>query len=649
MERRTNRLNWLIGGAQGSGVDSAANIFAKACAIGGLHVYGQREYYSNIMGEHSYFQIRVYDQPRSATSDRTHLLVSFDAETVFLHGRSVVPGGGIIYDPKLAETPLERLPTLEHRQSEELAEYLKEQGKGETLGDFLQLQSERGVQLFPVPYDPILNELAQESGQPLSKLKRATNTMAVAASIALLGYDMEWLKKALEDVFAGKQRIIDLNVRVSEMVIAHVKESTDSEFFCKLEPIATEEKRIYINGNQAVALGKILAGCTMQSYYPISPATDESTYLEAHEVFKLGGSANGGTGSLVVVQTEDEIAAINMANGAALAGARASTATSGPGFCLMIEGLGFAGINEVPIVVTLYQRGSPSTGLPTRGEQGDLTFAVTAGHGEFPRIVLASGDLEEAFYDAIDAFNFAEEYQMPVIHMMDKTLASGNQTYADFDVSKVTIKRGKLLTESELAELAEEGAYKSFQYSKDGISPRSVYGMKGGIFWKTSDEHDEWGHITEDPQVRVKMMDKRMGKLDLIAQEVPSDRKFSIHGDPKAKNVIVSWGSTKGAILEAMESLADEGLTTKFIQCRMIWPFPHEITEHLENAKTKIGIENNYSGQLARLVRQETGIAMDNLIVKFNGRPMSVNEIEDSIRAILASEAPEKVVLQNGT
>jgi 2-oxoglutarate ferredoxin oxidoreductase subunit alpha len=648
MERRINRLNWLIGGAQGSGVDSAANMFAKACAFGGLHVYGQREYYSNIMGEHSYFQLRVYDQPRSASSDRTHLLVSFDAETVFLHGRGVIPGAGIIYDPKLAQTPLERLPTLENNKRRELAEYLAENGKEETLGDFLQLQSDRGVLLFPIPYDEILNNLAEESGLALSKLKRATNTMAVAASCSLLGYGMEWLGKALEDVFGGKQKIIDLNIRVSEMVYEHMSNLFDGEFICQLEPVPNDEKRIYVNGNQAVAMGKILAGCTLQSYYPISPATDESTYLEAHELFNLNGSHNGEQSAIVVVQMEDEIAAVNAANGAALAGARAATATSGPGFCLMIEGLGFAGINEIPIVITLYQRGSPSTGLPTRGEQGDLWFAVFAGHGESPRIVLASGGLQESFYDAIDAFNYAEEYQLPVVHLMDKALASGSQTFPDFDTSNVKIKRGKLLTEDELSKLTEDGAYKSFAYSDDGISPRSVYGMKGGIFWKTSDEHDEWGHITEDPEVRVKMMDKRMSKFDTILREIPSDKRFTVHGDPDAETVIVSWGSTKGAILEAIEMLAEEGIKIKFIQARMIWPFSQEITAHLDGAKVKIGIENNFSGQFAKLVRQETGIVMDNLIVKYNGRPMSVDEVYDSIKSILSQEAPEKVVLTRG-
>ncbi len=222
MERRINRLNWLIGGAQGSGVDSAAGMFARACAMGGLHIYGQREYYSNIMGEHSYFQVRVSEEPIQATSDQTYLLATFDAETVFLHARSVVSQGGIIYDPKLADTTLERLPTMDHRAREDMAQYLSESGAGDSLQDLLNLQEKRGVKLYPVPYDELLQRLSEELGQPLSQLKRTANTMAVAASCAILHYGLEWLEKALGDVFKEKKRVIELNIRACEMVYEHI-------------------------------------------------------------------------------------------------------------------------------------------------------------------------------------------------------------------------------------------------------------------------------------------------------------------------------------------------------------------------------------------------------------------------------------------
>lgn len=656
-----NRLAWLIGGAQGSGVDKGATMFAQACAYGGLHIYGQREYYSNIMGEHSYYLVRVDERPVRSITDQIGLLASFDAETAFLHALDVIPKGGIIYDPKLAETPLSRLAAIEHRARDDLKAYLASKGLGETLNDMLRDAEARGVRLFPLPYEEILQKLAQQTGAPFSTLKRLTNTMAVAASLALLNYELKLLEKALADLFKGKQKIIEMNMRACELTYEHI--APEDDFFVKLEPLQTKETRLYLTGNQAVALGKILAGCSFQTYYPISPATDESVYLEAHEVFPQNGLAepeaeetavlaqnpNHKHGAILVVQTEDEIAAITMATGAALAGARAATSTSGPGFSLMVEALGWAGINEVPVVVTLYQRGSPSTGLPTRSEQGDLRFALHAGHGEFPRIVLASGDLEECFYDAVRAFNYAERYQLPVIHLLDKSLASSSRTYPVFDTEKVRIERGRLLSEQELLELSGNGAYKRFEFTESGISARSVLGMKGGTFWKTGDEHDEWGHITEDPLVRVRMMEKRAKKLETAAREIPNEEKLNFFGDPNAETLILSWGSPKGPILDAMELLESEGHRLSFLQARLLWPLPaEEIERRLKRAKCRIAVENNFSGQFAGLVREHTGIAMDYLIVKFNGRPMSVDEIYNALKQILLGKAPKKVVLTHG-
>ena len=660
---KKNKLAWLIGGAQGSGVDKGATMFAQACAYGGLHLYGQREYYSNIMGEHSYYLMRVGEKPVRSITDQVALLASFDAETVFLHALDIVPQGGIVYDPKLAETPVSRLAAMEHRARDDLKAYLASKGLGETLSDMLRDAEARGVQLFPVPYEEILQRLAQETEEPFSTLKRLTNTMAVAASLALLKYELKFLERALTDLFKGKQKIINMNVRACELVYEHIERNFKNDFFVRLEPVQTKETRIYLTGNQAVALGKILAGCSFQTYYPISPATDESVYLETHEVFMQNGLAepqaeetailarnpNHKRGAILVVQTEDEIAAITMATGAALAGARAATSTSGPGFSLMVEALGWAGINEVPIVVTLYQRGSPSTGLPTRSEQGDLRFALHAGHGEFPRIILASGDLEECFYDAVRVFNYAEKYQLPVIHLLDKSIASSSRTYPIFDTERVRIERGRLLTEQELLELSTNGAYKRFEITQSGISPRSVPGMKGGTFWKTGDEHDEWGHITEDPIVRVRMMEKRAKKLETAAHEIPNEEKFNFFGHPDADTVIVSWGSPKGAILDTMELLEGEGHRLGFLQVRLLWPLPaEEIERHLRHAKRRVAVENNFSGQFAGLVREHTGIAMDYLIVKYNGRPMSVDEIYDALKQILTGQAPKKVVLTHG-
>ena len=244
-----------------------------------------------------------------------------------------------------------------------------------------------------------------------------------------------------------------------------------------------------------MGIAKILAGCRLQTYYPITPASDESEYLEAHENIELektiGDEAQAMQGAVTVVQTEDEIAAITMAVGGALTGTRASTSTSGPGFSLMCEGMGWAGINEVPVVITLYQRGGPSTGLPTRHEQGDLRFALHAGHGDFPRIVLASGDLEEMFYDVPRSFNYAEKYQLPVVHIVDKAMANSDMTYKIFDPSLAKIERGKLIKDFIPG---HEGEYfERYKQTVSGVSPRPAIGTKGGIYWNTGDEHDERG------------------------------------------------------------------------------------------------------------------------------------------------------------
>jgi 2-oxoglutarate ferredoxin oxidoreductase subunit alpha len=650
-----HRLTWLIGGAQGSGVDSAANIFARACAFGSLHVYGQREYYSNIMGEHSYYHISVADRPVRASRDYADILVTFDAETVFLHAQNVLAGGGLIYDPKLAETPLERVQAMEERARHSLTHYLtSEKGLDATLGSMVRDAEARGVRCFPIPYDQLLQQLANETGTPLSALKRVINTLAVASSCAILRYEKELLRRAVEAIFVGKPKVIELNARACELAYQYVNNSFAEDVFRRLEPADTKDERIYLTGNEAVALGKIAAGCSVQTYYPISPATDESTYLDAHSIFpqRAGQGKQKQQAAILVLQTEDEIAAITSATGAALAGARASTSTSGPGFSLMVEGLGWAGINEVPLVVTLYQRGSPSTGLPTRSEQGDLRFALHAGHGEFPRLIIASGDLEECFYDAVRAFNWAERYQTPVIHLLDKALASSSQTLPPFDLERVRIDRGQLLTALQSEDISSVGEYQRFAYSPPGISPRTALGMTGGIFWNTGDEHDEAGHITEDPVVREQMMEKRTQKLVTAAQEIPSEEKFNLFGDPDAEAMIVSWGSPKGAILEAMERLTEDGLAVSFLQARLLWPLPAEaLTKALGRARRRIAVETNYSGQFAGLIREQTGITMDHLIVKYNGRPISTDELYEALKGLLSGRRkalPQKVVLRHG-
>jgi len=654
-ELKVNELAWIIGGAQGSGVDSSATAFARACAYGGLHVYGKREYYSNIMGEHSYFQVRVCGSPIRSHVDATNLLATFDAETIFRHTWHVVDDGAIIYDTNLTKTKLSDVPTIEARLRQDLTTYLMARGLGSTIEDMLKTAADRGATLVPIPYSQLLAAVANENNvDQLSKIARMVNMFAVAGSFGLLGYDYEMLAKALRAVFRGKAAVAEMNVKGAKKAYDAVKDAYPA-FPYRLESTGFNgDRRVLMTGAEAVGLGKVLGGMRFQTYYPITPASDESEYVEENQIVDVrepsepeleDATAAGETGSVLVMQTEDEIAAITMAVGAALAGARSATATSGPGFCLMMEGIGWAGINEVPVVITLYQRAGPSTGMPTRHEQGDLRFALHAGHGDVPRIILASGDFEEGFYDGIRAFNYAERYQMPVIHLVDKALANSNGTMPIFDPDRVRVDRGELITDG----WQGHDPYKRFALTESGISPRAFVGHPGTMFWNTGDEHDEKGHITEDPVVRNLMMEKRFKKLELADREISESEKINFFGDRTAEVIVVSWGSTKGAILDAMDALEKEKIRLGFLQIRLINPFPVEpVMRHLARAKAIVNVEMNFSAQMGGLIREMTGIEPTHRILKYNGRPMSSTELIAALRAVAKGKASKRQVLTVG-
>jgi 2-oxoglutarate/2-oxoacid ferredoxin oxidoreductase subunit alpha len=644
MTQQRKDLAWRIGGPQGSGVDTAASLFARACAVGGLCLFGRREYYSNIMGRHSYYDVRVAHQELTCHRSTVDILTCFEPETLARHALSVVDGGAIIYDTDDSDTPLSRVPFLDERARQDLHNHLNARGLPGSTAGLLAAARLRGVQTHAVPFAEITRALARRLQVPEAVTDRTLNTAAVAVSCALLAYDQGYLARALTKAFAGRPRVIDMNLQVVELTYDHVQTALPvQDFPFRLIPRETHEPRLLVNGNQAVALGKLAAGMTFQTYYPISPATDESVYLEAHESFP---TVDGAEGSVLVVQTEDELAAVTMASGAALTGARSATATSGPGFSLMAEGLGWAGINEVPLVVTLYQRGGPSTGMPTRSEQGDLQCAVHAGHGEFPRLVLASGDIQEAFYDAAQAFNYAERYQMLVVHMLDKALASTTQTVQPFNVPSIHIDRGAVYTPP--VDESANGSYARFAPTTSGVSPRALLGQPGGMHWLTGGEHTVYGRVTEDPVVREHMLEKRAQKLALAAHEIPLDEKLKVYGAPYAALTVVSWGSNKGAIREALRCLATDGIYARLVQIRLLWPFPaDEILPLLEGASPLVVVELNFSGQLARLLREQTGRESDYLVVKYNGRPMSGQGLYRTLSNIHAGTAEPRIVLRN--
>jgi len=631
-------LTWVIGGPQGGGVETAANIFAGACAGCGLKVFGKREFYSNIKGEHSYFGVRVSDKIVRSNVSGITMLVGFDAETIFRHADAVFDDGAIVYESDLSAIKTDEVHTLDAQFKKRLETYLSSKNKPFTIQGALDAAKERGVTLYPVSFKEILGNLSDETNNPkLRGMFRMQNVLAVSISIGLLGLPPETLLKSVGSVFSRKAEIAEMNKTAANYAY-NFSTVKYSKFKYQLSPIPKEDHIMLAQGFQSTSLGKIACGCRFQSYYPITPASDESVFLESNEIIEV---ENNRPGSTLVVQTEDEISAIGMVIGASLTGARSSTSTSGPGFSLMAEALGWAGINEVPLVLTLYQRSGPSTGLPTRHGQDDLQFAIHAGHGDFPRIVYASGDTEEGFYDTAKCFNFADIYQIPVIHMMDKFIASTVSTVKRFDPTKITIERGKLL------EKIDEPDYKRFRPSPDGVSPRSRLGLENGIFWNTGDESDESGHISEDPENRIYKMDKREHKMELALEQIPKEDQAINYGI--SDYCILSWGSTKGPILDAIEMLNKAGYKVGFIQIKMLHPFPTKYVQSLlTGVKKIIDIEANQYGQMGSLLNEYLDRKVDYYILKYTGRPMTCDELFDSIKKIIDNKAEKKQVLKYG-
>ncbi len=636
-------INWMAGGPQGSGVDSASTIFGRACGYGGLYVFGRREYHSNIKTMHSYFLQRISEQPTLANISDVNLLAAFDAETVVRHVSEVINEGGIIVDSRdLGINVLKDIVTFSEDYKTQIQAFMKENGVGETVNDFLNYAKQKNIQVFAVPYMDLLKQIGEKLHiEQISTLQRMINVLTIGVSFALLKYDRKLVEDAIRTTF--HEKIAEMNIAAVDAAYDYAEKTFNvNNFKYKLEKQPIKEKRIFLTGNQAVAMGKVLGGCRVQTYYPITPAADESEYLESHEILR---TKKGEEEAIIVLQTEDEIAAVNSASGACLTGVRAATSTSGPGFSLMAEGLGWAGNNEVPLVITYYQRGGPATGQPTRHSQQDLRFAMHAAHGEFARIILASGDIEECFFDAAEVFNLAEKYQVPVIHLLDKGMANSSQTYPVFDYAKVKLDRGLVVGEKEL----EGKIYKRFQFTETGVSPRAFLGTKNGVQWYSGDEHNEMGNINEEPIIRRKMMDKRLKKLELIDREVPLEMKVNFFGDKDSENIVVSWGSPKGAIIEALNQLKDEGVSLGFIQVRMVHPLPSVYVKRmLEGKKRVIDVEDNATAQLGGLITEHTTIKPTHYILKYTGRPMMTTEVYAAIKNILTGQATERQVLMLG-
>lgn len=631
-------FTWMIGGPQGSGVETAANIFSQVYSKMGYQIFGKREYYSNIKGEHSYFAVRISNEKINSSIRGTNMLIAFDAETLFRHADDVLENGIIIYDSTLENMKVSDVITFEHDFKNRLQSLLKSKNKPDTVSGMLELASDNGVKIYPVSFRSLLTELSENlQNSRIKNMTRMYNVLGVSLSLGMLKIPPEKLIESINSIFSKKKSIAELNVSAANFAYNFASAKFENNHF-NFTLLEISEETMLVQGHYGTSIGKIVAGCRFQSYYPITPATDESDFLERNEILEINEDRPGST---LVVQTEDEISAIGMAIGSSLTGTRSSTCTSGPGFSLMAESLSWAGINEISLVITLYQRSGPSTGLPTRHGQDDMLFAINAGHGEFPRIVYASGNVSDSFYDTTRVFNYADIFQVPVIHLLDKFIASSISTCKKFDESKITINRGKLLDE------IKSENYNRFEQTSDGISPRSKLGLENGIFWNTGDESDIHGHISEDPVVRVQMMEKRQSRLDNILENIPDDEQIVKHSDGEI--CIISWGSAQGPILDAIKMLQRDGIKIGFIEIKLLNPFPKNLLKkYLTNVKTLVDVEANYTGQLGSLIRQNLLLDPDYYILKFTGRPMTCSELYGSIKKIVDNKAEKREVLTYG-
>jgi 2-oxoglutarate ferredoxin oxidoreductase subunit alpha len=563
-------FNFMAGGEAGQGVQSVGFLLAKVFARGGYHIFADQDYESRIRGGHNFFRVRVSDSKVGAIAEDVDILIALNMESIELHQTQMVTQGIIIFD-----------------------------------GEKIKGVSGNNGSLFSVP----LEKLAEEKAGG----KLMLNTVALGAALAAVNYDLNILNAVLVDWF-GKGEVADKNIAAAKAGYDYVQ-SEHKGNFRKIKPLS-EAKRMLLTGNEAMSLGAIAAGCKFMAAYPMTPTSSIMEYM----------AAKSKDFDLVMVHTEDEIAAINMAIGAAYAGVRAMTATSGSGLCLMVEGIGLAGITETPIVIIDGQRPGPAVGLPTRTEQGDLQFVLHAHHGDFPRAVLAPATIEDAFWLIVKAFNLAEKYQLPVIVLTDQHLASSYATVDRLDLSQVTIDRGLLFSEKEDNPLE----YMRHKVTKSGISPRALPGLGKALVITDCDEHDEEGHLTEDAGERTAQVQKRLRKVLPLKKEIGTPWRYGSRG---AETTLIGWGSTYGAIHEAVDILRQEGASVNMLHLSELWPFPVKaVADAISKARNSYAVENNATGQLARLIKAETGYDVSGRILKFDGRPFTPAYIAEAVR-----------------
>lgn len=581
-------LRVRIGGEAGFGIKAAGQTLARSFAGAGLETFDLTEYPSLIRGGHNNYLLRVSSEPVYSHVEPVDVLVCLNRETLDLHVAELVEGGAVIFDPD----------------------------------DFDADAVPQRLRAVPVP----LMAFAREAG---GKIMR--NVVALGSVLALVDFPLDPLVDSLRAQFAHKApEIAESNAKAAQMGYDAARAACP-DFPIRLAPVAGAEPRMLVDGNEAVGMGALAAGIGLYAAYPMTPASSILHFMAAHER-EYG---------VVVKHTEDELAAMNMVVGAAFGGARAMCASAGGGFALMVEAFGMAGVSEAAVVVGVLTRPGPATGLPTWTEQSDLRYVIHAAQGEFPRVVLAPGDREDAFHLTWQAFNLADRLQTPVVILGDSYLSDNRQSVPPFDLSKVSIDRGKLVTEGDVADhpeaLDEDGRYLRYKVTEDGVSLRVLPGVTGARQLGNSYEHDEygWGAAGEAADQRQAQNDKRMRKMELAATLAPPPAYFGV--PPGEADIgLLFFGTTKGPAREAARMLEREGVKAALMQVVTVWPFPaEEVAAFLETVPKTMIVEGNHTGQLEGLVRQECLLGVEHRLHRTDGRPFSPEQIVRAVKEVL--------------
>ena len=576
-----------IAGEAGEGVLITGQMVTQATARAGYYVLTDSVPPAEIKGGYSFYQIRLGEKRLRARGDLVDVLLAFNQEAFDNSIEQLRPGGILIFDSAELNPP----------------------------------ESDR-YRSYAVP----LTDIAKNEVE----LTLAKNMVAVGVVAGLFGLEASHVHRLLRESKLAKkgEEILNKNLKAVDLGYQYVREHVSERGSLEVRP-SKLEGRVVLSGNHAVALGALIAGCRRYAGYPITPATDIMEFL-ADELPKLGGA---------VVQAEDEIAAIGMVLGASYAGQKAMTATSGPGISLMTEMLGLASMAEIPSVVIDCQRAGPSTGMPTRHEQGDLNLAVYGAHGEVQRIVLAPTSVVDCFWTTIEAFNLAEEFQLPVIVLQDTVLAVRTESIPRPDLSKVKVVNRRTFAYRDTGDGQSPGYdassgpehYLRYQITADGVSPMAIPGTPGGAYVATGLEHTQAANTSSDARNHSAMTRKRFSKLEGALAKAPPAHEY---GDPSADIGFLTWGSTLGVVAEAIDRLAAQGIKAHALAPRMIWPLPtHQIDPFLKNKRLVIVPEVNYTGQFAQLLKTHyQNIEFKRLNV-YGGQPFDVAQVLDAVSA----------------